>query len=100
MTKDLELQFLTQQIQYTAQFHYDQIMQRRIARLGNGPRPGDSESAMLQSADICLEDATELLRKHEAELAAKRALKGLQYLVGIMHTDYQYAKRQIERLTK
>lgn len=46
---------------------------------------GDMES----SARLCLEDAINLYNDGEYHYAQQRALKSLEYSVGIFHIDYQ-----------
>lgn len=43
------------------------------------------------SARLCLEDATALYNKGEFVHARQRALKSLEYSVGVFHADYQRA---------
>lgn len=45
-----------------------------------------------ESAILCLNDATELQSKGECTSARNRAVKSLQYSVGIFHKDYQLTK--------
>lgn len=48
---------------------------------------GDMES----SARLCLSDAVELLDKGDLPAAKRRALRSLEYSVGILHPDYARA---------
>lgn len=43
---------------------------------------------MDSSARLCLSDAITLVERGELEVAKSRALKSLQYSVGIFHKDY------------
>lgn len=45
------------------------------------------------SAAICLSDAMKCLEKGEEEYAKKRAIRSLEYSVGIFHSDYVKASQ-------
>lgn len=45
-----------------------------------------------ESAILCLNDAIELQAKGKCTSARNRAVKSLQYSVGIFHKDYQLTK--------
>lgn len=63
----------------------DQVIILARKHLGKG--------TMESSARLCLSDALELLEKGERGHALLRALKSLQYSVGMFHADYERAAR-------
>lgn len=52
---------------------------------------------MRSSADLCLEDARRLHALGDHRYAAGRALRSLEYSVGVFGYAYQHAKSLIER---
>ena len=54
---------------------------------------GDMES----SARLCLEDAISLYNEGDYHYARQRALKSLEYSVGIFHPDYQKIAKKIQQ---
>jgi hypothetical protein len=50
------------------------------------------DGAMSASAQICLADAVWLMSVGNESAARRRALKSLQYSVGVFHPDFQQAQ--------
>lgn len=48
-------------------------------------------ASMQSSAQLCLQDAIDLQRQGKCVEARNRAVKSLQYSVGVFHPDYQAA---------
>ena len=46
---------------------------------------------MVSSAQLCLDDAKNLLNKGDINFAIVRAIKSIAYSVGMSHIDYQKA---------
>lgn len=59
----------------------DQLIRLARKHASNG-------AEMQSSAQVCLEDAVKLRKEGNAMFARKRALKSLQYSIGIFHPDY------------
>ncbi len=47
--------------------------------------------AMISSAELCLSDAMAYLAEGNYDYSRRRALKSLQYSVGLFHEDYKRA---------
>ena len=62
----------------------DAVMALAVKHLGSG---------MESSARVALADAVELRDAYRYEDARNRALRSLQYSVGVFHPDYQRAAR-------
>lgn len=62
----------------------------KIIALARKHLGGDMES----SARLCLSDAVKLYDDGDFYYAKQRALKSLEYSIGIFHTDYKKANKQ------
>jgi hypothetical protein len=58
-------------------------------------RAADGSALMQSSADLCLADARKLHAEGKHAYAARRALKSLEYSVGVFHPAYTAAARVI-----
>lgn len=61
-----------------------------IALAAKHIKPGTSGA---DSAKLCLDDAEALLSRGLVEEARARALRSLQYSVGVFHEDYKAARQ-------
>ena len=55
-------------------------------------------ASMQSSAQLCLKDAEELQAQGKCVEARNRAVKSLQYSVGVSHPDYRAADPRASRL--
>ena len=55
-----------------------------------------ANAALIGSAKLCLQDAKDCLAKGDEGYAFNRALKSLQYSIGIFHPDYKAAQQGVE----
>lgn len=79
-------------IQAAKRLHLEEVIMNSYDVIQLARKHAANGSAMQSSAQLCLKDAEALQHKNQCASARNRAVKSLEYSVGIFHPDYIAAR--------